>query len=425
MSFTIHDGKLSEYFALRQYIPGHLEALLSGLSDPPSDVIFAALRPVFSDEVLSQILADIEPSSITNLQPDIRKLKVQYDDAIADFRDVVFTESLARQFVSYMRLAVVQDSKFLWVEEGDALPAPGFPPPTTAAEPAPASLGPCPHIGVRGTPCIKLEGHFDDCEFATAKPRYYPSETELKPDPRLRKAYDCTACKKNIVGLHHLYAHHIVAHDGKWGWYKLRTLIGDAAAKNLVEATTTRLIVPGTVVPTEAPKPEGFKPVVPFSKFETGVSVDLRDLPDGRYAYVEPGLEPTKANATFIIKRTIKRPYTRRGKFMWGRSTRAWVNIPVGVIELRKQVGDTKELIGEQYPGEDCYRGELGKIIEAIGQFPYPSMELYGKLIGACAYCGRSLTDPLSRLRGIGPDCWEEKHVPRLARAKVAARSYS
>jgi uncharacterized protein DUF6011 len=31
--------------------------------------------------------------------------------------------------------------------------------------------------------------------------------------------------------------------------------------------------------------------------------------------------------------------------------------------------------------------------------------KLYGKLTGRCGSCGRVLTDPKSKLLGIGPDC--------------------
>jgi len=30
----------------------------------------------------------------------------------------------------------------------------------------------------------------------------------------------------------------------------------------------------------------------------------------------------------------------------------------------------------------------------------------FGRFTGRCGCCGRRLTDPASKLRGIGPDCW-------------------
>lgn len=40
-----------------------------------------------------------------------------------------------------------------------------------------------------------------------------------------------------------------------------------------------------------------------------------------------------------------------------------------------------------------------------INAAPILAKEAYGKLIGSCGNCGKSLTDPESRARGIGPEC--------------------
>lgn len=42
--------------------------------------------------------------------------------------------------------------------------------------------------------------------------------------------------------------------------------------------------------------------------------------------------------------------------------------------------------------------------IRALG--PAECMALYGQKIGSCGRCHRTLTDEVSRSRGIGPDCW-------------------
>jgi len=60
---------------------------------------------------------------------------------------------------------------------------------------------------------------------------------------------------------------------------------------------------------------------------------------------------------------------------------------------------------------QPVYFGEEEDLIKLISENPTEAMLRYGKEKGRCAYCGRSLTDPLSRHRGIGPDCWEDKHV--------------
>lgn len=45
-------------------------------------------------------------------------------------------------------------------------------------------------------------------------------------------------------------------------------------------------------------------------------------------------------------------------------------------------------------------------IINEILKNPLECMKRYGREIGSCAICGRTLTDDLSRDRGIGPICW-------------------
>jgi hypothetical protein len=36
---------------------------------------------------------------------------------------------------------------------------------------------------------------------------------------------------------------------------------------------------------------------------------------------------------------------------------------------------------------------------------PDQSQALFGKLTGRCGCCGKTLTDPNSKMRGIGPEC--------------------
>jgi hypothetical protein len=49
------------------------------------------------------------------------------------------------------------------------------------------------------------------------------------------------------------------------------------------------------------------------------------------------------------------------------------------------------------------------RILEAIAAAgPEACMARYGQEIGDCGRCGTTLTDSVSRARGIGPDCWEK-----------------
>lgn len=60
----------------------------------------------------------------------------------------------------------------------------------------------------------------------------------------------------------------------------------------------------------------------------------------------------------------------------------------------------------ERHPirGNAAKKAILDKIIEAG---PKEAAERFGREIGACAVCGRTLTDPVSREIGIGPICRE------------------
>lgn len=60
--------------------------------------------------------------------------------------------------------------------------------------------------------------------------------------------------------------------------------------------------------------------------------------------------------------------------------------------------------------GDDFHavKGAAAKAILAkIAADPQAAMLAYGKLIGVCGACGRTLTDPVSRAMGIGPVCRE------------------
>jgi len=153
----------------------------------------------------------------------------------------------------------------------------------------------------------------------------------------------------------------------------------------------------------------------PPPMFQPKYGLDLRLIPDGRYAVIEAG----KTEATYVLKRTIKRPYQRRGRYIWGASTRWGEWIEKGRMEVRIQRGDTKELVGEQNTASNVYHGEHEEAVKLIMNDPAKAIALYGLLMKSCGYCGRSLTDPLSQARGVGPDCWEAKHIHLLNGVKV------
>ena len=147
-------------------------------------------------------------------------------------------------------------------------------------------------------------------------------------------------------------------------------------------------------------------------------------------------------NARFFFVRRVRQQTTIKGKFVWTKFAHRFYSERVEIDDfvVRKMAGDTKEWIGMQrrhgvwnpdytfapagqpqipkYIHEGIYVGEYEEDLEEIIQDPHKARVRYGRLIGSCGYCGRKLTDPLSRSRGIGPDCWEEKYLPSLLRKR-------
>lgn len=141
------------------------------------------------------------------------------------------------------------------------------------------------------------------------------------------------------------------------------------------------------------------------------LDLDLRVLPPkGRYA-----IEDENGDFLFFLVETRNKAGYLTGRFRWSKyPSRPKQRIEKGAIIVRKQAGDTREFIGIQEVNDDFYHGDYEPNLKAVLEDPAKAMIEYGRRIGACAYCGRSLTDEDSRARGIGPDCWEEKHIPFL-----------
>lgn len=141
------------------------------------------------------------------------------------------------------------------------------------------------------------------------------------------------------------------------------------------------------------------------------LNVDLRSFLPARFA-----VEDNTGTLRFFIITELKRRTRLEGKFVWTKFRYANEYLEPGDRTVREQAGDTKKLIGKQRIQQPVYFGEEEALIEKISLNPNEAMTRYGKEKGCCAYCGRSLTDEVSRARGIGPDCWEDKHVPQMMR---------
>jgi hypothetical protein len=103
-------------------------------------------------------------------------------------------------------------------------------------------------------------------------------------------------------------------------------------------------------------------------------------VPDGRYAIVsEPGDDGRQVVKFYRVNTPTE-----------GR----WA----GYTFVDVQASD------ELYPVKN--RDARSAILNAIARDVRGALQLYGQELGHCGHCGRTLTDDLSRERGIGPVCW-------------------
>lgn len=223
-------------------------------------------------------------------------------------------------------------------------------------------------------------------------------------DTREKRSYPCDDCKaesKDHVcdGISDLYAHLFHDHGKAYARKKLAAL-GHVDYMDGRRAAPPSIVIPDRIQDV---------PVSTTPMFEPKYRLDLSEMADGRYAAEMPD-----GSFVYVRKTTLKRAYTRNGRFKWGQTTRSWERIPAGTVEVRKQAGDTKQLFGEVREG--IYYGEQEEAMKIIVANPPKAAVLYGEKMKCCGYCGKSLTDPESQARHIGPDCWEDKHLPAMAR---------
>ena len=78
-----------------------------------------------------------------------------------------------------------------------------------------------------------------------------------------------------------------------------------------------------------------------------------------------------------------------------------------GWVFVKIQASDDLHPQGRQAPGK-AYQGSSQDYLRQILANEQEAFALYGKQIGRCGICGRTLTDETSRARGIGPVCAEK-----------------
>lgn len=75
-----------------------------------------------------------------------------------------------------------------------------------------------------------------------------------------------------------------------------------------------------------------------------------------------------------------------------------------GWVFVEEQASDELHKAGSQKPGQ-AYQGRYADLLAEIAKDEPAAMALYGKEIGQCGRCGRTLTDEVSRAFGLGPEC--------------------
>lgn len=148
---------------------------------------------------------------------------------------------------------------------------------------------------------------------------------------------------------------------------------GNGPVATIISQDGSTLYVAESSLSYEAPLPQADA---------TDTGVDLQALPEGTI-YVAAG-SPLQF---------FKVDHVADGKW-------------AGWVFVKRQAGDNFDRVGSQRPG-GTYKGAFASLLadEVVGDTP-AAMQAYGREIGRCGNCNRTLTDEESRQRGIGPDCW-------------------
>jgi len=83
-----------------------------------------------------------------------------------------------------------------------------------------------------------------------------------------------------------------------------------------------------------------------------------------------------------------------------------------GFIFVKNGSEYADERYGMQPPDAPGYRGSHADVLRQVVADPQAAMAAYGRLTGSCGVCGRTLEDPDSVQRGIGPVCAEKIGAP-------------
>lgn len=155
---------------------------------------------------------------------------------------------------------------------------------------------------------------------------------------------------------------------------------------------------------TESPDVHGkMEGVAVIENTTATLGLDLTNLPDARYAV--PNLSKVmKDDFVFITVKRVRHTVARDRRYVYGKVVSGSEVVLQGTIEVRIWSSDSKELVGEQKPG-DVYRGKLEEELQMVMTNPESFGKLFGMLNQRCCICGKELTDDISRSIGMGLEC--------------------
>ena len=129
------------------------------------------------------------------------------------------------------------------------------------------------------------------------------------------------------------------------------------------------------------------------------MATDWHDVPKGFYAlHVHEVDEPYELLGYKLFERKTPRTF-KNGRTVGGHGWRRSYALAPGITASRAAFDKLRENALDDT--EYCRRSDIDEILYD----PEGAQADFGKLTGRCGCCGRTLTDPNSKMRGIGPEC--------------------
>ena len=252
---------------------------------------------------------------------------------------------------------------------------------------------------------------------------------EPKEDPNGSNGCFARNCGKKFLTFNEVMAHKVLIHGYTHPKYNR------AWAENIVQCLPAGLTVPYTVAASVGSQDPDPGLIVQTNLWTPKLHLDLRNL-DLQHGEASRFAAGEQHDARFYFIRLLKKQTVVKGKFVWTKFGHRFSSEYVyeGDFVVRKLAGDTKEWVGIQKKAgvynpaysynaqppvprlhfENVYVGEHEDDILEILNDPHKARVNYGLWRQECGYCGRNLTDAVSRQRGVGPECYQSRYLSSL-----------